>query len=392
MIRIGLFQDCYYPLVDGVCEVVDHYARGLQGRAEVTVFVPRIPGRPFDDSVFPYRVVRCNSVPVPVVDYALPVPDLTPGYLKLVEETKLDLVHVHSPFTIGRLGIRYGTTHQVPVVATLHSQFHRDFKRAVGSEALGLSMARSLLSCFRQCDECWAVNGAMEDLLHEQYGVLGPSRVMRNATDMVTAEHPGMLRRGINKKFGLSTKEVVFLFVGRLNNLKNVFLIADSLAYVKARTDKPFRMLFIGTGQDEKRLKERVKMLGIEDRVIFAGKITNRGILAAAYQRADLFLFPSLYDASSLVQVEAASQCTPALFVRGAVTAQTVTPEVNGFVAEENPKDYGEKILSLMKDPKRVREVGKNAHRDLYLRWDDVIDEVYENYERLIRTKPGGYS
>ena len=38
--RIGLFTDAYYPMVDGVIKVVDSYARRLVDKCEVTVFVP----------------------------------------------------------------------------------------------------------------------------------------------------------------------------------------------------------------------------------------------------------------------------------------------------------------------------------------------------------------
>ena len=38
--------------------------------------------------------------------------------------------------------------------------------------------------------------------------------------------------------------------------------------------------------------------------------VKDRELLASIYERADLFLFPSLYDASSIVQIEAALQKT----------------------------------------------------------------------------------
>ena len=38
--RIGIFQDAFFPMIDGVVEVVDHYAREMQRYADVTVVVP----------------------------------------------------------------------------------------------------------------------------------------------------------------------------------------------------------------------------------------------------------------------------------------------------------------------------------------------------------------
>ena len=154
---------------------------------------------------------------------------------------------------------------------------------------------------------------------------------------------------------------------------------------MKERADRPFRMVFAGTGQDEGRLRRMIRRLGLEEQTVFTGNITDRTLLASLYARADLMLFPSLYDTSSLVQVEAASQGTAALYVRGAVTAETVTEGVNGFLAEDDPEAYAEAILALMADPGRLREAGENARRDLYVSWKDVARKVFRRYRELVR-------
>ena len=95
-------------------------------------------------------------------------------------------------------------------------------------------------------------------------------------------------------------------------------------------------MFFIGKGQDEEVLIKLINKNNLNKEVIMCGKITNRKLLADFYARSDLFLFPSLYDASSIVQIEAASQKTPVLFIKGAATASNVTNNVNGFISEKN--------------------------------------------------------
>ncbi|MBR2738694.1 MAG: glycosyltransferase [Lachnospiraceae bacterium] len=399
--RIGIFQDAFFPMIDGVVEVVDHYAREMQRYADVTVVVPEVPGEPFDDSALPYRVLRCRALRVPVLDYCLPVPLLDPAFLRKLRAMRFDLVHIHSPFTLGALGVRYAKRRRIPVIGTMHTQFKRDFQRAVKSGTLASLMTRVLVGTFRRCDECWAVNAAMARLYHAEYGYPEFPGVMRNATDMRPVADEAAARRRAEEAFGLGPDEFVLLFVGRLNDLKNVFLIAKSLRYVKERARRPFRMLFIGTGQDERRLRALIRQSGAERETVFAGSVADRELLAAAYARADLMLFPSLYDASSLVQIEAASQGTPALYVRGAVTADTVTaadptdarPDeedddidlINGFIADNAPGPYAEAILALMGDPECVRAAGENARRDLWVSWEDVMREVYGRYRHIVR-------
>ena len=127
-LTIGLFNDSFFPMADGVIMVVDNYARVLSEYANVIVFVPKYTGKEYDDSVFPYKVVRCHSLKVPFLDYSLPIPKLDRKFEKELEKYKLDIVHIHSPFTMGEIGLKYARRHHIPCIATMHSQFKQDFK------------------------------------------------------------------------------------------------------------------------------------------------------------------------------------------------------------------------------------------------------------------------
>lgn len=61
-ITIGLFNDSFYPLADGVIMVVDNYARELSKYANVIVFVPSYKDKPYDDLALSYKVVRCKFI------------------------------------------------------------------------------------------------------------------------------------------------------------------------------------------------------------------------------------------------------------------------------------------------------------------------------------------
>ena len=130
-LTIGLFIDTYYPMIDGVISVVDKYAKRLLKYGDVIVFAPEVPGQKFDDSKLEYKVVRCKSIKMPIVDYSLPLPRFDKNFKKQLKKYDLDIVHIHSPFTIGKMGINYAKKRNIPVVATMHSQFKLDFLRAV---------------------------------------------------------------------------------------------------------------------------------------------------------------------------------------------------------------------------------------------------------------------
>ena len=119
--------------------------------------------------------------------------------------------------------------------------------------------------------------------------------------------------------------------------------------------------------------------LGLKEEVVMCG-LTDKPMLERLYSRAKLFLFPSLYDANSLVQIEAACQGTPTLFLEGARTAATVTPGVNGYISSPGEENYARAILDILADTEGYARVSAAARRDLYLNWDDVVREVYADY------------
>ncbi len=385
-ITIGLFTDAFLPMVDGVGMVVDNYAKRLIKYADVYVFAP-LYNEEYDDSKLPYKVIRCKSIKIPFIDYSLPMPKLDKNFRKIVNSYKLDIVHIHSPFTIGKEGVLYAKKHHVPLIGTMHSQYKQDFMRAVRSDLLASKLTNTLINVYNKCDECWAVNSEVARIFYEDYGYKCLPKVMNNATEMKPIVDIKNACDLINKKHNIKD-EKVFIFVGRINNLKNVFFIVDALESLrKINPDLEYKMLFIGTGQDEEELKKRIKNYNLEEKIIMCGRVTDRYELASYYVRSDLFLFPSYYDASSIVQIEAASQKTPVLFLKGSATSVTVTDNVDGFIEENDVKKYAERINTIISDKKLLNNVSLNAYNNLYKNWDDLIEEIYHEYLKLINNK-----
>lgn len=57
----------------------------------------------------------------------------------------------------------------------------------------------------------------------------------------------------------------------------------------------------------------------MQDLVLIYGKVIARSLLPLIYARADLLLFSSLMDTSSLVRIEAAVNETLGLFIDGSI-------------------------------------------------------------------------
>ena len=385
--KVGLFLDTFYPMVDGVIKVVDNYATRLAKKGEVVLFCPGVKGYDeAEDKKYPYEIVRCHSLPLGGLDYSLPLGSVDPSFQIPLSRSNVDLVHIHSPFTLGIAGTFYAKIHNVPLIAPLHSQYRQDFARQLKLEPAVKMALSTVMMTFNACDECWAVNDAIKALYQKEYGLTAPCKVVQNATDHVPVDDPAAAAARVNERYGLESDDVVFLFVGRINFIKNIDFTVRALKILKDRGHK-FKMLFVGQGQDEHKLKELVESLDLQDIVILAGLVSKREDLQDLYSRAKLFLFPSLYDANSLVQIEAACQSTPSVFLKGARTAATVTDGVNAIVCEPTEESFAGRIEEVMNDEALYLRLSTAAHDQLYVDWDDVVDGVYEKYLEMVEAK-----
>lgn len=383
--KIGLVVDTFYPMVDGVVLVVDNYAKELSRYADVTVFCP---GNGQSRAIrHPYRVIYCKEVKYPGFDYPLPAPHLDAPFRKALREAQLDCIHIHSPFMIGKLAARIAKEEGIPLIGTVHSQYYRDIYKATHSKLLSRILLKNhIVSVYNRCDQCLAVNKSIQDLAVNDYGILSPVSVANNGTDLTLLDNYAEARDECRTHYGIAEEERVLLFVGRLNKIKNIFFLVDAFKLL-CEKERGYRLLFVGVGQDEDALRKKVRDAGLSDHVLFLGKITSRTEMEKIYCAADLFTFPSLYDASSLVQIEAASQKTPALLLRSARTAATVTDGVNGYLSDETPRAYAEKIMEIFSDPPRLAAISDAAERDLAVSWEETVSASYDLYRRLARIK-----
>lgn len=382
-LHIGIFVDAFFPVVDGVVRCVDNYARELLEFADVTVITTGDPTKKYVDD-FPYEVLRSKCFSVKIIDYSVPV--ISNNLRKVVKQKNFDIVFVHSPFFIGKMGTKYAQKHKVPCVGVMHSQFKKDFKKATKSEFLSNRMIKYVMRVFNKCDENWAVNGAIADVF-SNYGALEHPGVICNGTDLLPITDKEKACQDVNEMYNIDKDDRVLLYCGRLDVLKNILYIAEVAKILKDKGQK-FKLLYVGSGIDTQQLVDKIDELELNDCVTLCGIVTDRETLAKIYCRADLQLFPSYYDASSLVQIEAASQHTPTLFLENSATTDTVTKNVNGFIVADDQNIYADKIIEILNDDELLSRVANGAFRDLYITWHDCAKIVYDRFEFLLKHNP----
>lgn len=274
-LKVGLFTDAFYPMIDGVGMVVHNHAKNLLKYCDVYVIAPDYKDS-YDDSKLPYKVIRVKSKKMPIIDYSVALPKLDKTFKDELSNLDLDIVHIHSPFTIGKVGVEYAKKNNIPLFGTMHSQYKSDFLRATNSKFISTKLTDSIIEIYDKCNLCYAVNYSTGEIFYNDYGYKCMPKVLNNATEMTPLKKHDNY---INELYKLDDDTKVFLFVGRLNKLKNIFFIVDSLNELNNICNFKYKMLFVGDGQDKDELINHINKNKLNNNIILCGKIKDREIL-----------------------------------------------------------------------------------------------------------------
>ncbi len=383
-LKIGLLNDSFPPMIDGVANAVKAYADILSEHDEPVVITPKYP---HIVDKYPYEVFRYQSIPTDkILSYRAGNPFNPISVAELINK-KFDILHVHCPFASAVLAIiiKKLSSKKIPLVFTYHTKFDIDITKRIPIKKMRRFITKFLVKNISAMDEVWVVSeGAGENL--RDIGYKGAYRVMPNGTDFEKRRADDSLTASLKKKHGIKDDEKVFLFVGRMMWYKNIGIIINAMKILKEKGIK-FKMVMVGQGDDLFSMQHYAQELGLKDNFVFTGAVFDRELLRGYYSIADLFIFPSTYDTSGLVVKEAAACNCPSVLVKNSCAAEGIEDKISGYLCEENAESCADTIFAAINDEKTLRQVSICAGEKVYYSWNDAVNDAKLRYEELIKSK-----
>jgi glycosyltransferase involved in cell wall biosynthesis len=175
-------------------------------------------------------------------------------------------------------------------------------------------------------------------------------RVIVNGVDLEEFA-PGKSNR---QKLGLPKNVTLALFAGDIRTpRKNLDTVLHALVKVP-----DLHLVVVGHTQNSP-FPELAASLGLSERVHFVG---YRRDIPQIMQAVDLFVFPSRYEACSLVLLEALSSGLPVITATATGGGELVTPECGIVLPDSDDINaLAVALMSLVSSPALVKQMGKAA-------------------------------
>jgi len=345
-LRVMIVTDQYEPMVGGVPTVTRELAVGLADRGHTVAVIA--PSETRQDRRAGGPVVAGTVT----VDYrgSVPWPWYEGQRLGLLAPSRAgeligafgpDVVHLHSPLTLGVAARTAARRRQVPVVYTNHYLPLNVWPAAARSGAGITSRARdaAFYACVtgfaNGCDLVTAPTATGLRLLHS-HGLAAPSQTVSNGIDLDWFS-PGPADEALRSAYGVPPGRPVIVSVGRLSPEKRADVLIGALARLgrtgdHAAGDSGPVLVLAGSGPDERRLRSLARHYGVANRVLFTGFVPD-GDLPGLYRLADVFAIASQAELQSLVTMAAMACGLPVVAVDAGALTELVHAGENGFLA-----------------------------------------------------------
>lgn len=290
-----------------------------------------------------------------------------------------DLIHAHDWLVAySSVALKYALRR--PLVATIHS-----LERGRMQGHLGSDQSRAIHGT-----EWWLAHEAQRTITVSQFMAYHLQDALGLAPETIDVIYNGVksaspvqarLRTQVRRRYAAPDEQLI-CYVGRLVYEKGVQTLIAALPQVHQRLPQ-VKVVIAGTGPMADELRDQAVALGMADKIVFTGYISDdeRNALLAT---ADASVFPSLYEPFGIVALEAMSFSCPVIVAATGGLAEIVRAHETGIVTEPgNAASLAWGILHTLERPDWAAARAANALHDLHTTysWQRVAAQTIGVYQ-----------
>lgn len=204
--------------------------------------------------------------------------------------------------------------------------------------------------------------------------------------DIVLLNETGCYERELPNKTVKEAFDVVW--VGKFDYRKQLGLAIESIAQLKGCKSLKLHVIGSGTEAEINRYKSLARSLGVDNMIVWHGKIPNTDVQQIMRQ-SDLFLFTSIMEGTPHVVLEAIQNALPVVCFdacgQSGVVNDSIGVKIEVHDKEMAINDFAKAIETLYNDRDRLISMSKNcAHRQKELSWESKAKMMVDLYQKAI--------
>lgn len=351
-LRIGIFTDTYAPQVNGVSISLQLVSEGLKKRGhQVTIFAPKFPG---------YQDNEPNVMRLPSLKYLNNPPIYvavlgTPRSTWSLTRKHFDLLHAHSPLSMGLLAYLTASTKRLPLIYTYHTSItdYTHYVKFIGGTRVIKYAAGwfSATSTNMMGDQIVVPSSKIKRVLQDQ-NINKPIHVIPNGIKLgnfKTAKNRGELR----KRLEIPPDAPILLSVGRIGPEKRLDFLID--VFVKIADKFPTaHLVFGGDGATLKDLERHAASTPVSKRIHFLGMVPHSDLPDVLHD-ATVFLSASTTETQGIAMLEGVAAGLPVVAVQDDAFEGFFEDGGNGYIVPLNVDVFAQRLSDLLSDPMAIQ-------------------------------------
>jgi polysaccharide pyruvyl transferase CsaB len=291
------------------------------------------------------------GIPIDVIDTGNPIRGLQ-ELKQLIGDQKIDIIHCHGARgnLMGNLIKKYV---KAPVITTVHSDYRLDY---LGRPVARLSYGTTNMVALRRVNFYIGVADPMTDILIERGFPADRIYTVYNGIDFKTPIET-VPREEFFQSIGFPVEkdDVVAGIAARLSPVKDIPTLLKAMK-IACEKSSHLKLVIAGDGEDREKLKELAKSLGLNDRVYFAGWVSDTN---SFYHSLDINLLTSVSEGFPYVIPEGARMHLPTISSRVGGIPVLIDDGKNGLLFEPGDVNaLAEHLIRLAEDPQLRKTLG----------------------------------
>ena len=382
-LRVAIFSDSALPILNGVSVSIDLLIRGLRNQGHSVHVFTAAHYRFKDPDPNTYRFPALETPWTK--DYPLAIPPFF-GMLRKFRRHEFDIIHTHTPYTIGFVGLRWAESHEIPIVSTYHTLYDRyaHYIPYFPRRYVRFKIAKHTNFYYNSVDHVITPSQAAMRWLR-RHSVDVPVTVIPTGAP----EKQMLDRYEVRRQLQIQPDQRVMLYVGRIAHEKNLFVLLEAAAKVISQDSKA-RLWLVGDGPFRHDCVEKARALGIGDQVTFAGFVP-RSEVDKYYAAADLFVFSSITETQGLVVQEAMTYGLPAVAVTGGGASDSILHGENGYVVRNSVDSFARAVTRVLSSEEEHARLSAGALKTVRGQTaDGMTERVVEVYRQVLGERHPG--